>query len=296
MATTILQAPARHPHVARRRVFLSEQDYDYQLQQGLYTTQRGENLAIPVDKLSNSKVYKGDTLWVNDKVHGVHRPGVRFVPHGTMWQKKLLSWLSANVNKQIPYWYYLATLGHDIHTSTWGDLYAKHWHRSWANPFNPDNVDGPLDPNNMGVHPSKQGFVENCGWLSGGRVTDVFVNVQVGAMVDHAGSGQAAEFNDFNEHEVGTSSTAENEAHTALQATSGIALEGGSQVDNGGDPPTMTSVATITADASETWEEHGIFSTTIDSLLDRSLTGGQSVTSSDQVQYTYTLTVNPETS
>jgi hypothetical protein len=65
-------------------------------------------------------------------------------------------------------------------------------------------------------------------------------------------------------------------------------------VDDGGDPPTMTTVATITADATETWEEHGVFSTGTDTLLDRSLTSGQSVTSSDTVEYTYVLTVNPE--
>jgi hypothetical protein len=113
-------------------------------------------------------------------------------------------------------------------------------------------------------------------------------------MVDSGGAGQAAEFNDFNEHEVGTSSQAESNNDTALIGTSSIALVAGSQVDDGGDPPTYTTVATIQADATETWEEHGVFSSGTDSLLDRSLTGGQSVASSDQVQYTYTLTVNPE--
>jgi len=143
-------------------------------------------------------------------------------------------------------------------------------------------------------HLIPHGFIEDCGWLSGAKVTKAFVNVEVGALTDAAGTGEAAEFNDFNEHEVGTDATAEANTQTALIATSGIALQAGTQVDNGGDPPTYTSVATITADVTETWQEHGVFSTTVDTLLDRSLTGGQSVNLSDQVQYTYTVTVNPE--
>ncbi|KKL24278.1 hypothetical protein LCGC14_2416890, partial [marine sediment metagenome] len=51
----------------------------------------------------------------------------------------------------------------------------------------------------------------------------------------------------------------------------------------------------ITADATETWEEEGLFNNTAGAaLMDRSLTGGQAVNSSDQVEYTYELTKNPE--
>jgi len=285
----ILELPTRHPKVTGRRVFLDEQDYEYQIYRGFYTTQRGERLAIPVDSMKNPKVWKGQSLWVQTS-QGITRPGVRFTAPGTKWQRRLLDWLRDNVNENIPHLWYQTVLGHDLHVSTWGNLYAKHWHYQWTNPFNPEDCQEPLDSSKV----SGLGFLENCGWLSGSKVTDVFVNVEVGALVDSGGSGQAAEFNDFNEHEVGTNSTAESNNNTALGATSGIALAAGTQVDNGGDPPTMTTVATITADATETWEEHGVFSTSTDSLLDRSLTGGQSVASSDQVQYTYTLTVNPE--
>jgi len=287
---TILQVPTRHPNVPLRRIFLDEYDRETQIRRGLYTTQRGENLAIPADNLDFPSVYKGQTMWVNSPSGGVHRPGVRFAAPGTQWQRRLLDWLRDNVHENIPHLYYQAVLGHDIHASAWGHLYAKHWHYQWTNPFNPEDCSEPLDPSMV----SGLGFLENCGWLSGGKVTDAFVNVLVGALVDSAGTGQAAEFNDFNEHEVGTSSQAESNNDTALITTSAIALVAGTQVDDGGDPPTMTTVATITADATETWEEHGVFSTTTDSLMDRSLTGGQSVASSDQVQYTYTLTVNPE--
>lgn len=287
---TVLQVPTRHPNVSLRRVFLDEQDREHQLRYGLYTVQRGESLAIPVDSIKNSRVYKGQVMWAKDRTHGIHRPGVKFLAPGTRWQRKLLEWLRDNVHDNIPHLYYQAVLGHDLHVSTWGNLYAKHWHYQWTNPFNPEDCQEPLDPHMV----SGLGFLENCGWLSGSKVTDAFVNVEVGALVDSGGSGQAAEFNDFNEHEVGTASTAESNNDTALGTSSGIALVAGTQVDDGGDPPTMTTVATITADATETWEEHGVFSTTTDSLMDRSLTGGQSVANLDQVQYTYTLTVNPE--
>lgn len=139
------------------------------------------------------------------------------------------------------------------------------------------------------ISQSQVGFIEDQGWLSGALVTDAFVS----EIVDELVSATSSEFADFDYHEVGTSSTAESNDHTALQATSGIARATGSPTDS---DPDYVNVATITADASETWEEHGIFNNvTSVAMMDRNLTGGQAVTSSDQVEYTYTLTVNPET-
>ncbi len=292
------------------RLPLNDKLAEQQVSRGLYTVQRGVSYPIPVDDLRSPRTFLNRKLWVKSK-HGIHRPGAKFVdPRDGMnsWQKRALGWARDNISERIPYLYYKATLGHDLHVSKWAKLSAKHWHRGWANPFNPEQNDAPLNPTfehdcdkpyceiaSLGpILSDHWGFVENVGLLSQGKVTDAFVNVEVGALTDSAGSGEAAEFNDFNEHEVGTSSAAENNNDTALTTSSGIALVAGTQVDDGGDPPTMTTVATITADATETWEEHGVFSTTVDTLMDRSLTGGQSVESSDQVQYTYTLTVNPE--
>jgi hypothetical protein len=198
--------------------------------------------------------------------------------------------------------------GHDVHVTQWANLSARHFHARWANPFEPDRYDAPLDdrwihdcdkgsacPLRGAVMPA-YGFVEDLGWISGGLITEVFVNVTVGALADSGGAGESAEFNDFNEHEVGTSSAVESNDHTALTLSSGIALVAGTQTDNGdiGEAAQYESVATITADATETWEEHGIFSTTADSLMDRSLTGGQSVSSGNQVQYTYQANINAE--
>lgn len=306
--------PATFKRVVKRehsRLPLSEQLADIQVKHGLYTSQRGERLPIPVDDLKHPTRFLNRDLWVQDR-NGIHRPGAKFVgvrDGMDSRQKRVLGWLRDHVSERIPYLYYNAVLGHDVHVTQWAKLSAKHWHRGWANPFNPESNDAPLDPtfkhscvegDACEIHSvelqmtSHWGFVENLGLLSQGKVTKVFVNVQVGALTDSAGTGEAAEFNDFNEHEVGTDNTSEANTHTALQATSGISLVAGTQVDDGGDPPTYTTVATITADASETWEEHGVFSTTTDTLMDRSLTGGQAVNSSDQVQYTYTATINPE--
>ena len=308
---TLTQAP-------HRRLALSEANRDAQIKRGLYLTERGEPFAIPVDDLRHRETYQHRELWRQDAKHGVHRPGVRFAPVQFSFQKRTLGWLRDHVHPSIPRLYYTAALGHDLHVSTWAELYARQFHAGWANPFEPDKLESPIDPTfrslfathyvdhecDLPVCPRdagitladlpKYGFVENLGLLSQGKVTKAFVNVQVGAQADAAGSGEAAEFNDFNEHEVGTATTAEANTQTALTTSSGIALAAGTQVDSGGDPPIYTTVATITADATETWEEHGVFSTTTDTLLDRSLTGGQSVNSSDQVQYTFAHTVNPE--
>ncbi len=295
-----------HPVVPTRAIALTEQQAEMQHQRGLFTVDRGMWLPIPVDHIKRPTVFLNREMWRQDSQGRVFRPGARMTAPETTWQKKTLAFLRDHVHRDIPSLYYRAVLGHDLHVSMYANLYARHFHAGWANPFNPDKIDRPLDPTfkhdcDMGADcPLRSmtmpdaGFIEDCGWLSGNKVTKAFVNVEVGALADAAASGEAAEFNDFNEHEVGTASTAEANTQTALGTSSGIALVAGTQVDSGGDPPVYTSVATITADTTETWQEHGIFSTSVDTLLDRSLTGGQSVNSSDQVQYTYALTVNPE--
>lgn len=290
----------RHPHRPLSRLPLDERQHATQLQRGLYTVQRGERLAIPRDRLDGPVTYLNRALWRTDAQGRVFRPGTKMEEPRIEWIERLRRWLAQH-HPDLLWRINLATFGHDVQITTRANLYARHWHIGWANPFEPERFDAPLSLESAhfgGYMPWLEGalgFTEDCGWLSGALVTDAFVNVEVGALADAAGSGEAAEFNDFNEHEVGTSGVAESNNHTALQTTSGIALQAGTQTDNGGDPPVYESVATITADATETWEEHGVFSTTADTLMDRNLTGGQSVNSSDQVQYTFQLTVNPET-
>lgn len=315
---SLIHLDSRHPNVPQRSLALSEAQAEVQIQRGLYTIDRGVRLAIPVDRIKEPNVFLNRDLWREDRYGRVFRPGVRFNPPGTEWQGKVLAFMRDKVHPGIPGLYYRAVLGHDLHLGIRGDLSARHFHAGWANPFNPDLVDLPLDPNFQtlfdthfrGPHncrlgnncpanestarayleqlQSLRGFIEDLGWLSGAKVTTAFRD----EIVDELFSATASEFADFDYHEVGTSTTAESNAHTALQTTSGIARATGTPNDGGS---TYSSVATITADSTESWEEHGIFNnTTSVAMMDRNLTGGQSVNSSDQVEYTYTLTVNAE--
>jgi hypothetical protein len=284
MTTKLLTKPVgRHPNVPLRRVFLAANDYQLQIAHGLYTTQRGERLAIPVDKLLNPHIFLDRYMWERNS-EGTFRPGVKFDARKYEWQSRLLTWLRDNVHQDIPYWYYMAILGHDLHYSTYANLFAKHWHKGWANPFEPEKLDEPLDPTMM----NGLGFLEELGWLSGGKVTEAFISEEIDELVSTSGT----EYADFDFHEVGTSTTAEANSQTALIATSGISRVTGTPTDA---DPIYRNVGIVTADASETWEEHGLFNNSSGvALMDRSLTGGQSVTSSDQVQYTYQLTKTKE--
>lgn len=276
-----------------------------QIKRGIFTVQRGVSIPIPADDLKAPHTFLDRKLWVQDE-NGIHRPGANFMNPlaGTnSRQKRILAWLRDHVHQDIPHAYYKMVLGHDLHVSTWGRLYGKHWHRGWANPFNPEQNDAPLSP--MFEHDCDKpyceirdgvplsmvehwGFVENLGLLSQGKVTDAFVSEEIDELVSSVGS----EYADFDYHEVGTDNTAEDNNDTALGTSSGISRVTGTPTDS---DPIYQNVGTVTADASETWEEHGLFNNTSGAaLMDRSLTGGQAVNSSDQVQYTYQLTKNPE--
>lgn len=244
-----------------------------------------------------------------------HRAGAVCNSGATDYQRLILADLKANVDPSIPERLYHSILGHDLHVSMWGDLFASHQHMGWADPFTGE-VSSPLDPTfetffkthwvdhlcdlpvcprTWGTWPAVwqqllglRGWVEPLGWLSGGKVTDAFVSEEIDELV----SATSSEYADFDFHEVGTDNTAEDNNDTALGTSSGIARATGSPTDS---DPVYQNVGTITADATETWEEHGLFNnSTSVALMDRSLTGGQSVNSSDQVQYTYQLTKNPE--
>lgn len=317
---------ARHPVVPQRQTRLTERLRAMQILKGLYVEVDGEKYALPIDSWEDRTVFLGQKMWVEGPKFP-HRPGAKAKPPRSLWQGKTLAWLRDNVHQDIPARYYRATLGHDLHVSTWGDLYAKHWHVGWASPFDPgdgSSVRGPIDDRFQTVYDThynhedllahvlacrlgeqcparefkwadylevlraKRGFIENLGWLSGAKVTTAFVSEEIDELVSSVGS----EYADFDYHEVGTSSTAESNAHTALQTTTGIARATGTPTDA---DPIYRSVATITADTTETWQEHGIFNNSSGvAMMDRNLTGGQAVVSTDQVQYTYELTKNPE--
>ena len=188
------------------------------------------------------------------------------------WRYNLLCWLRDHINKNIPRFYYKLLLGHDLHISTYAELYLKHYHTSERDPFNPN----------------KMGWLENVGLVGTRKVTVAFRTFENTNLVT-----DSTEYGDYKFHRVGTSSAAEDNAHTALQTDAGITGATGTQVNA---DPIYRSVATVTADATEVWAEHGIFSqagttTPAGTMMDRSLISPTvSVVSGDTCQFTYELT------
>ncbi len=277
----LIKVPTRQAkEVSNRRLPLSEEDYYRQIKNGLYVTVGGERLAIPSDKLSVPGTFKGIKLWERQGAQTTRR-GVRLANRNTQWQGKVFTWANEHIHPQSSYNINKAIHGFDIHYAASADLYANHWHKGWTNPYMPESPAAPIDEENE----SGWGFLEALGWLSGGVLTTVFISFEVASL-----TVTPTEYEDFDFHEVGTTSAAQAVGDTALTTPSGIARETGTPTDL---DPIYQNVATITADATETWEEHGLFNNvTGATLMDRTLTLGQSVNSSDQVQYTYQLTKN----
>lgn len=216
-------------------------------------------------------------LYVPDHMRGHYRPGrahllIESRPAGPPLQQRILAFLRDHVHAGIPRAWYQLVLGHDLHVSIWAELYVKHFHATQRDPFT-----------------GELGWWENVGMVSRGKVTTAFRN----NIVDNLVTDTTA-FGDYKYHEVGTDNTAEANSQTALVATSGIARATGTQVEAAADQ--YQSVATVTADTSETWQEHGIFNaSTSGVMMDRSLISPTvSVVASDTVQFTYTITFNAE--
>ena len=307
-------ATKRHPNVPHRRLALSEQGAEAQIKQGLHVVERGEPFALPVDRVSDPTIFHDRKLWQRDSEGKVSRRGTEASAPSWLWVPK--AWKAANKisGGRATVLRNMLAFGHDVHVTTFGNLYARHWHAGWADPFTGETT-GSLDPtfetmkttHFSGHHEcggtvcpqaiwatwdkalialaGRRGFVEDCGWISGGLVTTAFVSEEIDELV----SDTASEYNDFLLHEVGISNTAEVNTHTAIQTLTAtpIARQAGTQVDV---DPIYRSVATITADNTETFEEHALFNnTTGAAMMDRSTTGGQAVNSSDTVEYTYEL-------
>lgn len=187
-------------------------------------------------------------------------------------QHKVLSWAKKHINKDAPRWWYNLVIGHDLHLSVFAELYVKHYHATQRDPFT-----------------GELGWWENVGLVSKGKVTTAFRDDLVATLL-----AVGTTFDDYKFHEVGTSATAEANTQTALSTTSGIARVSGTQVNVGGG--VYRSVATVTADTTETWQEHGIFNiVSAGTMMDRSLISPTvAVVNLDTVQFTYELTVNAE--
>ena len=136
---------------------------------------------------------------------------------------------------------------------------------------------------------AQEGWWEDIGLVSRGKVTAAFRDFEAGCLVTDQTS-----YGDFKYHEVGTDNTAESNAQTGLIASTGIARVAGTQTNP--TASTYQTVATITADATETWQEHGVFNASSGgTMIDRSLLSPvANVQASDTVEFTYTVTKNAE--
>lgn len=140
------------------------------------------------------------------------------------------------------------------------------------------------------IHIKKNGTTRDLGVICRKKVTKAFVNF----LVDNLQTETSA-FGDFKYHEVGTGNTAEANTQTALAVSSGIARKAGTQTE-GASANIYRTVATITADATENWVEHGVFNASTGGIMmDRSVFSAIGVESGDTVQFTYELTCNAET-
>ena len=190
------------------------------------------------------------------------------------WRMRVLSWLRDHIWRGIPRAYYNLMLGHDLHLSTYGELYVRHFHTTEWDPFT-----------------GEMGWMENVGLVSRGKVTVEFRDFQVDNLV-----ADTTEWGDFKFHRPGLSTQAEANTDTGLITDAGLEATG-TQLE-GATADIYKSVATVTADATETWEEHSIASQTGvggGSLMDRSLISPNvSVVNLDTVEFTYEITINAE--
>jgi hypothetical protein len=133
----------------------------------------------------------------------------------------------------------------------------------------------------------KDGLVVDYGTLSHRKVTNDFA----GLIVDRLHTaGTDFEGAVFAYHAAGTDNTAESSGDTALGSevlrSSGSSTEASAQV--------YQTVATLTFPSSNSIEEHGIFNgdtTSVRLMMDRSVFTAIAVNSSDQIEFTYQLTV-----
>ena len=127
------------------------------------------------------------------------------------------------------------------------------------------------------------------------KVTLEFAEWLVDGMVS---SGEQANLHLFHAHRHGAGSTAEASTDQALVDLDESGNLDGDAGTHGATSNVYRTIATITATDAYSIREHGIFNQTNvtgDLLLDRSLVASFPVATDDQVQWTYTLTINTET-
>ena len=134
------------------------------------------------------------------------------------------------------------------------------------------------------------GLWEDYGLVSTKLVTTDFAEYVVDSLIDSTTYPLDA----FTWHDMGDDDTAESNAHSALQNSRETRINDTSPAEN--TAQVYQSIATITASAGYTVNEHGIFNAvTAGVMLDRNLVpNAPVVVVSDQVEFTYELTINAE--
>lgn len=134
------------------------------------------------------------------------------------------------------------------------------------------------------------GLWEDYGLVSTKLVTTDFAEYIVDSLLDSGTYPLDA----FTWHDMGDDNTTESNAHTALQNSRETRVNDTSPAEN--TAQVYQSIATITATAGYDVEEHGIFSAiSAGTMMDRNLVPSPpTVIASDQVEFTYELTVNAE--
>ena len=135
----------------------------------------------------------------------------------------------------------------------------------------------------------RDGVRENLGVICRKKVTDAFVEYIVDNLI-----AEATAFGDFKFHDSGIGTTAEDKTQTALVTPWGGARTTGSQIE-GASAHIYKSVATTTYNATKAITEHGLFNIAAAGIMmDRHNFAAINVVDTNQIEWTYNLTINSE--
>ena len=135
----------------------------------------------------------------------------------------------------------------------------------------------------------RDGVRENLGVICRKKVTDAFVEYIVDNLI-----AEATAFGDFKFHDSGIGVGAENKTDTALGTPWGGARTTGTQIE-GASAHIYKSVATTTYNATKAITEHGLFNIAAAGILmDRHNFSAINVVDTNQIEWTYNLTINSE--
>jgi hypothetical protein len=135
----------------------------------------------------------------------------------------------------------------------------------------------------------RNGVRENLGVICRKKVTDAFVQYIVDNLI-----AEETAFGDFKFHDSGIGVGGESKTDTALGTPWGGARTTGTQIE-GASTHIYKSVATTTYNATKAITEHGLFNiATAGILMDRSVFSAINVVDTNQIEWTYNLTINSE--